>query len=199
MTSSDPSIPAGSAANFSVVRIDLAKTWPLLLLRGGIAILFGLVAIIWPGITAVALAILFGAYVVVDGVGLVIDAVRVRELPHRLVYGLLGVLSVIAGLGAFVWPEITAVVLASLVGAWALIGGVLTIVAAIRFRRVIRGELFLGLAGALSALAGILILVRPDAGARAIALVIGFYALLAGVLLTMLALRLRRTAKQPTA
>ncbi len=197
MTSSDPSVPAGAAPYVAGVTIDLARAWPLLLVRGVFALLFGVIAVIWPGITAVALAILFGAYVLVDAVGLIMDAIRLRELPHRLVYGLLGVVGVLAALAAFVWPEITAAVLATVVGAWALIGGVLTIVAAIRFRRAIRGEFFLGVAGALSAAAGLLILFRPDAGARAIALVIGVYALIAGVLLVLFALRLRRIATAP--
>jgi len=93
------------------------------------------------------------------------------------------------------WPGITVLVLATLVGIWAIVSGVAEISAAIRLRKQIEGEAFLIIAGAISVLAGILIVFNPIAGAFGIALLVGIYAILYGVILLVLAFRLRSVAK----
>ena len=175
--------------------VDAKRAWPLVATRGVLAVLFGLLTLVWPAVTILALAIVFGVYAIVDGVGAIWNATRRGEDgAHRVAYVVLGVLGVVAGLVALVWPHITVLALGLLVGVWALVTGISEIAAAVRLRRQITGEFFLIIAGALSALAGLLILVHPIAGVFGIALLIGVYALIYGVLLLVLAFRLRRHA-----
>jgi uncharacterized membrane protein HdeD (DUF308 family) len=153
-------------------------TW--LAVRAVIAIVFGVVALVWPGLTILALALLFGAYALVDGIGMIIDAFRgYRSGSQRVAYVLAGLLGVVAGVLTLFWPGITAFVLVVLVGVWAVVRGVLDLMAAAR----IRGSWPLVLIGILSIVAGVLILFRPGVGAYAIAVVIGAYAIVAGVLM----------------
>lgn len=175
--------------------IEPRQAWPLAALRGGFAVLFGLLALIWPGATVLALAILFGVYAIFDGVGGLMQAFRPGDAAHRVAYAVLGVLGIVAGALVLVWPDITVLLLALLVGFWAIFTGVTEIIAAIRLRKQIEGEAFLIAAGALSLLAGILIVINPIAGAFGIALLVGVYALLYGVMLLVLAFRLRKLAK----
>jgi uncharacterized membrane protein HdeD (DUF308 family) len=163
------------------------STW--LAIRGVIAILFGLLALFWPSVTILALALLFGAYALVDGVGMVFDAFRgERTGGQRAAYLIGGLLGVAAGAVTLFWPGITALVLVILVGVWAVVTGILDIVAATQ----LRGAWLLILVGVLSLLAGVLILFRPDAGAIVIAQVIGIYAIISGVLMLMELYRIRR-------
>src|SRR2546430_4873241 len=148
-----------------IVGCDLmdAKTeaW-LLALRGVIAIAFGVLAIAWPGLTVVVLALLFGAYVLVDGVVTLVGAFRRREdAPRLLARILIGLLGVAAGLVALLWPDITALVLVILVGAWAVVTGILGIVAAAQ----LSGGWLLIVVGVASLIAGVLIMLNPRAGA----------------------------------
>lgn len=164
------------------------ETW-LLALRGVIAIAFGVLAIAWPGLTVVVLALLFGAYVLVDGVVTLVGAFRRREdAPRLLARILIGLLGVAAGLVALVWPDITALVLVILVGAWAVVTGILGIVAAAQ----LSGGWLLIVVGVASLIAGVLIMLNPRAGAVAIGLVIGVYAILAGVVMLTGSWRLHR-------
>jgi uncharacterized membrane protein HdeD (DUF308 family) len=168
---------------------DVAR---VMIVRGVVAVVFGVLALVWPALTAVALALLFGAYALIDGVGLIIAAFRHGGWPRRLLSGLAGLLSFAAGAVAVVWPGITVLALAILVGAWALVTGISEIVAAIRLRQRIRGEAWLAVGGLISAVAGLFILFRPLAGAVGIAIVLGCYALVFGILLTVAGIRLRR-------
>jgi uncharacterized membrane protein HdeD (DUF308 family) len=179
----------------SLVVIDLRRAWWVVVLRGVLALLFGLFALMWPAITALALALLFGVYVLVDSIGLLIDAFRNPDKSNRGMRILGGVLGILAGIIAIVWPGITAAALAILIGAWALITGIAEIVAAIRLRKQIQGELLLGLAGLLSAIFGVLVLLWPALGATAIASFIGVFALIYGVVLIVLGVRLRHLAR----
>jgi len=152
----------------------------MLALRGVLAIIFGVLAVAWPDVTVLALALLFGVYALVDGVGLLIGAFRDSvEAGRRVLYAVAGVFGVVAGVLAFLWPGATALVLAIVVGAWALVTGVLDIWVAVRTR----ANWLLAVIGAASVIAGVLILVRPDIGAIAIAQVIGVYAIVAGALM----------------
>ena len=118
----------------------LIRNWWAFALRGALGILLGLAAFLFPGITLGALVLLFGAYAVVDGVFAVVAGVRAAE--HRERWGALlleGIAGIAAGVLAFVWPALTALVLLYLIAAWSIIRGALKIVAAIRLRRTIQG------------------------------------------------------------
>ena len=171
----------------------LSRNWWALALRGLAAILFGLLAFILPGITLGALILLFGAYMLVDGVFAIVAAVRAAGRDARwwllLVEGILGVL---AGIVAFVWPGLTALALLYFVAAWAIVTGIFEIVGAIRLRREIEGEWALILGGALSVLFGVLLMVIPaPAGLLSLLWLIGVYAVAFGVVLIVLAFRVR--------
>jgi uncharacterized membrane protein HdeD (DUF308 family) len=167
----------------------LARNWWALALRGVAAVLFGLLTFFLPGITLVTLVLLFGAYALVDGIFNVAAFFRVAS--HHSALLIEGVIGIIAGVLTFTWPAITAIALLYLIAFWAIFTGVFEIVAGIRLRKVIANEWLLLLMGALSALFGILILFAPGAGALAIVLWIGVYALMFGIVLLALAFRLR--------
>jgi uncharacterized membrane protein HdeD (DUF308 family) len=177
-----------------------ARNWWLFLLRGIAAVVFGLLAIVWPGITLTALAILFGIYALVDSAGSFMSAFQHREdAGHRALHVLEGLVALVVGAIAIVWPGITALALVVLIGIWAIATGIAEIAAAIRLRRVITNEWLLGLSGVLSVAAGVVIFVWPNAGAVAISWVIGVYAIVFGAVLIWFGTRLRgmRSTAQP--
>jgi len=172
---------------------ELSKHWWLLLLRGIAAIVFGVLAFIWPGLTLLTLVILYGVFAIFDGV-LAFAALFGRSGPEvpKWWLALTGILDIGAGLIALFWPGITALVLIIFIGAWAIVRGVMEIIAAIQLRKEIEGEWLLVLAGVLSVLFGLGVLIYPGAGAVALAWLIGIYAIAIGVVMIMLALRLRK-------
>jgi uncharacterized membrane protein HdeD (DUF308 family) len=172
----------------------LARHWWALALRGVVAVLFGLLTFLVPGITLVFLVLLFGAYVLLDGILNILWARRATG--HRWPLILEGILGIIAGIVTFIWPGITAIVLLYLIAFWAIFTGVLEIVAGIRLRKHIANEWLLIFVGVLSLLFGLLILISPGAGALAILFWIGAYALLFGIMLVILAFRLRGLARR---
>jgi uncharacterized membrane protein HdeD (DUF308 family) len=173
----------------------LARNWWALALRGLLAIVFGLIALLAPGLTLVALVIVFGAYALVDGVFGVVAAVRAAEAHHRWIWLLVeGLAGVAAGIITFVWPGITAVALLYLIAVWALVTGVLELIAGVHLRGHLASEWMLLLGGAASIVFGILLIVHPFVGALAVLWLIGIYAIVFGVLLLLLAFRLRRHA-----
>ncbi len=164
-----------------------------LLVRGVIAVLFGILALAWPAVTVLALALLFGAFALVDGVSSLIAAFRPhRDGWHRAGHALAGVLGVAAGIVTLVWPHITALALVLLIGAWAVVTGIADIWTGVRLRDRIAMPWLLVAVGVVSVIAGIVLLLRPGAGALAIAIVIGAYALVSGVLMLVSAWRLSR-------
>jgi uncharacterized membrane protein HdeD (DUF308 family) len=170
----------------------LARNWWMLALRGVIAILFGIVAFIWPGLTLLSLVLLFGAYAFLDGVFSLIAAWRGRETNDRWWALLLeGILGIAAGVIAFGWPDAAAVGLLYVIAAWAILTGLLEIVAAIRLREEIDNEWLLGLTGVASIIFGLLLAIWPGAGLLTLTWIIGGYAIAFGVLMLLLAFRLR--------
>jgi len=184
---------------------QLARYWWLVALRGALAVVFGIVALIWPGITVTALVLLFGAYALVDGVFAVGAAIMGRREPasQRWWMAFEGVVAIAAGIVTFLWPGITALVLLYLIAAWALVTGALEIFLAIRLRKEMEREWLLALAGIASVLLGILLFLFPGSGALALVWLIAVYAIVFGAALIGLALRLRRhrgpLAAQPAA
>jgi uncharacterized membrane protein HdeD (DUF308 family) len=176
---------------------NLSRYWWLLALRGVAAILFGILAFIWPQLTLEVLIILFGVYVLIDGVSNIITAFSRRETNDRWWVMLLeGVVGILAGVLTFLYPSLTAVILLYFIAAWAILTGVLEIVAAVRLRQEITGEWALALSGIFSIIFGILLVLFPGTGALAVVWIIGTYAIIFGALLIYLAFKVRSTGER---
>jgi uncharacterized membrane protein HdeD (DUF308 family) len=167
--------------------------WWALALRGVIAILFGLAALLRPGIALAALILLFGAYALVDGVFAIVGIFGgTRSGTPRWLLLLEGVVGILAGIIAFVFPGLTAIALLYLIAAWAIITGIAEIATAIRLRQEIQGEWALILGGILSVIFGLLLAVLPGVGILSLIWLIGIYAIVFGVLLLITAFQVRR-------
>lgn len=170
----------------------LSRNWWVFLLRGILAVIFGILAFIWPGTTLLTLIILFGAYALVDGIFAIIAGVAGYGTTERWWAEVIeGVLGMVIGLMTLLWPGATALVVLYFIAAWAIVTGILEIAAAIQMRRYISGEWLLFLSGAVSVLFGVLLFIFPGAGALSLIAFIGAFAILFGILLIVLALRLR--------
>lgn len=175
----------------------LARNWWVVALRGLAAILFGLLTILNPAISLAALILLFGAYALADGVfGVIAGITRRRNEPRWLALLISGILGILIGAFTFLMPGVTALALLYIIAAWAVIRGIIEIAAAVQLRKVIRGEIWLILAGALSIAFGVLLFVFPGAGALAVVLWIGAFALVLGIVLMALAFRLRGWSRE---
>jgi uncharacterized membrane protein HdeD (DUF308 family) len=186
-------VPIGQPA---APRLQAAsKHWWLLLLRGIAAIAFGVLAFVWPGATLVTLIIFFGAYALIDGVLAIAAAIAGRGGSTPVWWLVVsGILGIVAGLVTFLWPTMSAIILIAFIGAWSLAHGVFEIIDAIRLRKQIENEWTLGLMGLLSVVFGLAVLIAPGAGALALIWVIGAYAVVFGILMVALAIRLKRRA-----
>jgi uncharacterized membrane protein HdeD (DUF308 family) len=170
---------------------ETSSHWWAIALRGVAAIAFGLLAWIWPDATVFALVILFGVYALTDGVFNIMEALSTRAEGSDRVWLLArGLLAVGVGLVTMAWPDISTLSLLYVIAAWAIVTGVLEVVAAVRLRSVIDGELFLALSGTGSILFGPIAFIFPGAGAVALIWLIGVYAITFGLLLLAVALRL---------
>jgi len=178
----------------SAILGKLAENWWLLLLRGLAAIAFGVIAFFWPGITLLSLTYLWGAYALADGVFSLWAATAgpSGDASSRWWLALMGVVSILASAVAFFWPGVTALVLLMFIAAWAIVIGALLIYGAIELRKVIANEWWLILSGVLSIAFGVLMVLRPGAGAVAVIWTIAWYAIVFGCLLIGLALRLKK-------
>jgi uncharacterized membrane protein HdeD (DUF308 family) len=173
----------------------LGRNWWVLLLRGLLSILFGVLAFVWPGITILTFVFLYGAYALVDGIFAIVAAIRGEGgAGPRWWLAVVGLLGIAAGIFAFAMPGLTTVALLMLIAAWALVRGVFEIVGAIRLRKEIDNEWMLILSGLLSVAFGAIMLVMPGAGALALVWVIASYAIAIGIMLSILAFRLRKHA-----
>jgi uncharacterized membrane protein HdeD (DUF308 family) len=170
----------------------LKRHWWVPVLRGVVAIIFGVMAFAYPGLTVAVLVLLFGAWVLVDGIFRIIGAIGHRssdpDWGWQLVIGILGI---IIGFLTFHAPAITALALVIYIAAWALMIGVTEIVVAIKLRREIKGEWFLILMGVVSIIFAIMLLWNPLPGALALVWLIGSYAIVFGVLGIVFGFRLR--------
>lgn len=175
---------------------QFAEYWWLFVVRGVLAVIFGVVALAWPGITVLALVTLFGAYVIVDGFFSVVHALR-GEGSVRMSLVVWGLLSVAAGIAVLVWPGITALVLIYVIAVWAILTGITEVVAAIAFRKEITNEWALALGGVLSVAIGVFMAIAPGSGAVALVWLIGVYAIALGIMLVAAGFELRRLAKPP--
>jgi uncharacterized membrane protein HdeD (DUF308 family) len=169
----------------------LARNWWLLLLRGLCAILFGILAFVWPGVTLFTLVLFYGAYALVDGLLAIGAAVMGGAAGSRWWLAIVGILGVGVGLLTFFWPGMTALALLFFIAAWAITSGVMHIIGAIQLRKEIDNEWLLILGGILSVLFGLILIVQPGAGALALLFLIAAVAIAYGAVLVSLAFRLR--------
>jgi uncharacterized membrane protein HdeD (DUF308 family) len=164
----------------------------MILLRGILAILFGIATLLMPGITLIVLVVLFGGYALLDGIILTIIAIKTRKSHSEWWLMLItGLVSIAAGILTFVWPGITAVSLFYVIIAWAMASGILEVIYAIQFRKVIEGAWLLVLDGIISVLFGILLISQPVVGALTVLWLIGIFAIAYGTLLVVLAFQMR--------
>ena len=171
---------------------SLAVNWWLILLRGIAAVAFGLVALLYPGLTLIALAIAYAIYAIADG-ALAFGAAIANRATTASTWWLViaGVLGIAAGLVMLLWPGMTAIALVLVSGAWAIGHGLVEIIGAIQLRKHIDNEWALILGGALSVMFGVLVWAYPGSGALALIWIIAGYAIAFGALLITFSFRLR--------
>ena len=186
-TDRQPGVGLGSAMVHA-----LAKNWWLLLLRGIAAIIFGLLAFAWPGLTLLTLILFYGAFALVDGVLAIAAAITGGVPGSRWWLAIVGLLGIAAGLLTFLTPGLTALVLLFFIAGWAIVTGVFEIIGAIKLRKEIDNEWLLILGGIISVLFGVGMMLAPGAGALALVWVIGAYSVVMGVIFVALAFRLRK-------
>ena len=175
----------------------VSQYWWTILLRGIAAILFGFIALVAPGVTLAVLVLLFGAYALVDGIGAIILGIKdygEEKLWWATLVG--GMVGVAAGIVTLLMPGVTAVALLLLIAFWAIVRGIFDIVAAIRLRQAIEGEWLLALVGALSVAFGVVMMLFPGAGALAVILWIGAFAIALGATLVALSFRVYGTVRR---
>ena len=173
----------------------VADDWWLLLLRGLVAIAFGVIAFFWPALTLVALTYVFGIYAIVDGLLALWAAFNLSgQAGPRWWLGLSGVVSILAGIVAFVYTGMTALVLVVLIAVWAIIIGVLQLYAAIQLWKFIDNDWWLILSGLLSVVFGVVLIAFPSTGALALIWVIAWFALIFGCMFVGLAFELKHVA-----
>jgi uncharacterized membrane protein HdeD (DUF308 family) len=161
----------------------VARDWWVFALRGIAALVFGILAFIWPETTLTVLVFLFGAYVLVDGVSLLVALARGDALARRHAWavGIMGVLGIVAGVVTFVAPGLTALSLLYLVAFWAITMGIFQVIAAIQLRREIDNEFWMALGGLASIVFGVLLVASPGAGLISLVWLVGLWSVVFGV------------------
>lgn len=174
--------------------------WWLVLLRGILLVLLGLFALFAPGSALLALVWVFGAYAIVDGVVAVAAGVRHRSSERHWVWHIVvGIVSIVAGIVAFAWPGITAVAILFVIAFWSIAAGIAEIVQSFAMRRL--GSASWGwmlAAGILGVVFGVLLIAWPGAGLLTLLWLLGIYAIVTGVVLVVVAVRLRGTVRAAT-
>ena len=183
-------------ANEAMLRIA-KDVWWVLLVRGIVAIAFGIVALAWPHVTVKALIVVVGVFWIVDGVVSAVRAIAARKYVNSWVWWLAGALvSVVCGVILFAWPAITALAFAYLVGFWAILLGVLEIIGA--FQVLANGGQWIGAmdAGAISLIFGLVMVIWPDSGITGLIWLVGIFALVFGILFVIAAFQVRSAARR---
>ena len=173
---------------------QLVQYWWVLAVRGLAAVIFGILALFYPGITFVTLVMFFGAFALVDGVFTLIAAIRRSDREYHWVLLLQAIAGIAFGIVALVAPLSTAIAVVYLVAAWCIVTGVLEVMVAIRLRKDIEGEWLLGLSGVLSIVLGIAFAALPLEAMVALTWMLGAYAIAAGIILMTLGFKLRKFA-----
>ncbi|HVN96235.1 MAG TPA: HdeD family acid-resistance protein [Syntrophorhabdaceae bacterium] len=188
----------GVGANERTKMVDvLSRYWWAFVVRGFFAILFGILAYTWPGITLAVLLIFFGAYVLIDGILLVIKTIaHWSGKEERWLLLLEGLLGIGIGIITFIVPGVTAIGLVLYIAVWSLATGVLEIAAAVRLRKEIKGEAWMIVSGIVSILFAVLLMIFPGVEALGLLWLIAVYAIIFGVVLVILGFKLRRHRSQ---
>lgn len=176
----------------------LARNWWAVALRGVFAIIFALIAFLWPDATILSFVLFFSAYMLVDGVFGIVAGIRAAAQHER--WGLLileGVLNILVGILAFLMPGLTVVFFVTLLAVWSLITGVLMIVAAFKLSPDF-GRGWLIFSGLVSVLFGVALLIAPLIGAVVLTWWLGAYAMIFGIALIILAFKLRSRKEELT-
>jgi uncharacterized membrane protein HdeD (DUF308 family) len=185
------SIPSIDSSKTQAMNDMLANNWWAVALRGLVAILFGIAAFAMPLVTMLSLVVVFAAFSFVDGVFGIIMSVRGARKGERWVWLLLnGILGVVAGAVALLWPDITVLAFVILVAAWALVSGTFMLISAFRLK-IDHGRIWLAIGGIVSVVFGILLVLSPFIGALVLTFWTGAHALVLGGTLLVLAYRLR--------
>jgi len=175
----------------------LQKNWWVFGLRGLLSIIFGVLALVWPEITLLTLVTLFGVFVLVDGVLDLLAGFASAESNRRWwVLILEGLVEIGVALMTFFWTDITAIVLLYFIAAWAVLSGLMEIIAAVQLRRMIENEWAMILGGILSIVLGVLLIIFPQAGAVSLTWLIGIFAIIFGILFVILAFQLRKNWRE---
>lgn len=176
---------------------QLSRDWWHFAVRGVLAILFGVLALVWPKSAITALVLLFGAFVLVDGIVAVVSGIQLRQY-FKSWWALLleGLTGIAIGIMTFIWPNTAALVLLYFIAAWAILTGIFEIVAALEFRNLIPGEWATFIAGLLSVVLGILLFVYPSAGAVGLIWAIALYAIAFGIMELIFAFRLNGLGRE---
>src|SRR5690348_15144572 len=154
----------------------------MFLFRGLVAILFGILALVWPGLTLAVLVYLFGFFAVISGIAAVAAALRNREMHSWGALLFEGILGILAGVVALIWPGITALAFLYLLAAWAIITGILQLIAPLAFPISVGRGVLTALSGVLSVAFGVLIAAQPASGLLTVVWLIGIYAIVAGIM-----------------
>ena len=170
--------------------------WWLVLLRGILLAIFGIIALVSPGIALLALVWVFGLFAILEGVVAIVIGIRSRGEPHWVWTVAQGVISVLAGIVALVWPGLTALALLFVVAFWAIVLGIGEIAGAFASRRTgSSGWGWTLAAGILNVIFGIALLMWPAAGILALVWLVGIFTLAGGIVLVVLAFKVRSIAK----
>ena len=174
----------------NVLKGAWSGVWWDVLLRGVIAIIFGLLVFFMPGLTVALFVFLFGAFAIADGILLLLQAVTVKD-GRWWVRLLQGIVAIAAGIAVFIWPGISALALLYVIAFYLIFTGILQAIAAIELRKVIKDEWLYVISGILAVIVGVILVLRPLTGAIALAQTIGIFAIAYGIFLCVLALELR--------
>ena len=179
-----------------MTQLTYSGNWGALMARAAVAIVLGIIAFMMPGVTLASIVMLFGIYAIADGVLAIVAAVRgIKEGDRWGWMTVEGVLGILAGLIALFFPGLGGLTLTLLVAAWALATGTFEIAAAFKVRKLIKDEWILFVGGGLSILLGIMMFMRPAAGALVIVWWLGAYLLLYGALAFAFSLKIRRATR----
>jgi uncharacterized membrane protein HdeD (DUF308 family) len=177
--------------------MNLAKNWWMFLARGILAILLGLIALFWPEVAFVSLVLIIGVFALISGIIAIVSAFTSNAKSENWWWLIAeGVFGILLGLLSIFQPQAMAKAWLILIAAWLIVTGIFEIITAIALRKVIEGEFWMILAGAIALLFGFLLLVSPSLGIAAIGIIIGIFAILSGIVLVLFAIGLKRY--QPT-
>ena len=168
--------------------------WWLLLVRGIVAIAFGIMALAWPAITVLALVTVFAVYAFLDGIAAIGMGLSERRAGHKWGYSVFnGVVSILAGITAIVWPAMTAVVLLLVIALWALVAGVMSIMGSLALRRAgLKQWIWTMIFGVCAVLFGISLIVNPGRGILSVLWVIAVFAIAGGISLCIASFTVRK-------